>query len=310
MREFGKALAIGALTGSLLAIGARGDVPNAMGHQGLLVLPDGSLAPDGLYELSFGIWDAADDEDEDGLRLFEETVTTIVARGMYNVVLQGGATTLADIFEDGPLFLEVEIVTSPEGALNGTVLEPRQQVDSVPYAFSAARAEEVAGEVPATVPTGTILLWDQGTGCDGEARECPCGYDEAGEFRGRTLRGADGVGASADIPDEAGASLGMPDEAGRYGDALTATEAPTHAHGMTAFGGAHGHPLIDASAGELVLRNVEASTGLSVFDDIRNTPRAGFGTTQGAGGHRHDVSSSGGGPHYHPFRTVLFCRRR
>ena len=139
------------------------------------------------------------------------------------------------------------------------------------------------------VPTNAIILWDAigGNGdedCDGltTAGECPCGYEVADEFEGLTIRGADITPSEANIPDLEGESCIEPGamgtctaQAGMYDDTLTEVQMPAHTHDM-------GQEAV--SAGGVV---------------VADTAPGGLLTE----------STGDDGPHYHPFRTVLFCRK-
>ena len=87
---------------------------------------------------------------------------------------------------------------------------------------------------------------------------------------------------------------------------LTAAEAPAHTHGMTTEG-LHHHPLSEDSRyiaydNEAVLENGnDVHRDGNFYDD---------GLTTDGGEHTHVAQSTGGAPHYHPFRSVLFCRRK
>jgi len=274
-----------------------------LGHQGVLSLPGAGVLPPGPYVLSFSIHDTAV---AGSTALFEQQHTVSVERGMYNVTLMGdGTTPLVDHLGPGPRFLEVAIVSSPGGQFDGVVVSARQQIASVPFAFHAERsAADVAGSE--SVPVGTILLWDDATGCDGIPATCPCGYGEAGAFRGRTVRGADVAGSFADLSDEPGLSVGDPAGHGRFGDALRAEETPTHAHTL-ATGGAHGHPA--GPSDRYYLGTPAAGFRHEAHDDHRIASSGNTTTEVNAEEHIHLVDAPEGDPHYHPHRSVLFCRK-
>jgi len=145
-------------------------------------------------------------------------------------------------------------------------------------------------------PLNSIILWDELTdgdeNCDGvtTAGDCPCGYEEIDAFRGLTIRGADSAGAELNIPDSAGESCvgdGSANDppcvtqAGRYDDTITTVQMPGHTHDVPHFDGG----------------------GLA--DVIRS------GDSGAAPGAPDEATTSTGGDddHYHPFRTVLFCRK-
>lgn len=299
------------LVASLLVAGtgpSTAVVPDAFGVQGVLVTPAGQLAPTGQYQLRFGVYPVP----IGGGPLYEHTLAVDVAKGLYNVVLPGdGTTPLYDVFSAPPRFLQVEIITAPDPALDGTTQGPRQHLGSIPSAFLASRAEQGTQGAPSLLPTGSIILWDQPDGCTGAMGTCPCGYDEAGEFRGRTVRGADLGGAISDLPDDPGVSLGTPGDPGTFGDQLSDAMLPAHAHGGGTNRGSHDHRFRKMSGfieGYLVQRN--GGSGLHSDNDHRFSSVTNE-TTATAGAHNHTVNhAGGGGPHYHPLRSVLFCRKR
>jgi len=290
----------------LIAAPVGAQVPATIGHQGVLLLPGGRLPLDQALDLSFTIYDAA----SGGTLLYSRSIPEVpVRRGVYSVLLEDGAQTLAEAFEGaGPRFLEVTIVSAPlEPDLDMTTLRPRQLVAGAPYALRAGEAESLVGETGA-VPEGALVLWDQATGCDGEARTCPCGYQEAGEFGGRTIRAADWLDFIPALPDDPGVSLGQVGGTGEFGDALGVGQTPAHQHTLAAVG-QHDHPL--AADSGYVAHDVGSNRYIETDDDHRQDGSIyDDGTTTDAGGHNHVFLDSGGGPHYHPFRTVLFCRRK
>lgn len=285
-------------------------VPDSFGVQGILTTPTGDLAPTGLYDLRFSVYAAPGG----GQALYVHTATGLsVRRGLYNVILPGdGNTPLYEVFSAPPRFLQVEIITSvPDPSLNGMPPGPRQHLGSVASAFLAARAQASTDAPSPLLPHGAMILWDQPTGCNGGANLCPCGYDEAGEFRGRTIRGADLGGASSDLPSQPGISAGSVGAGatapGEISDQLEPTHLPVHAHGGGSNQGSHTHRF----------RTIGATQYL--FDpggnDLNNGSTHRFDTVTNANttlhpDHNHTVNNAGSdGPHYHPFRSVLFCRR-
>jgi hypothetical protein len=199
--------------------------------------------------------------------------------------------------------MEVAIVSGPTG-VQPAVLTPRQQIASVPYALVARSADAVAspaGEPP--IPIGAIILWDQAAGCDNVMGKCPCGFEEETAFRGMTIRGADTGNFFPGIPNEPGGFQGTPEGTGAYGDQLTIAEMPAHDHpgSGTSVDGEHQHAIKRSGA-----------QGGPIVDAGGNNNTADM-LTQPAGDHSHDVTvtlQGGAASHYHPFRTVLFCRKQ
>jgi hypothetical protein len=142
------------------------------------------------------------------------------------------------------------------------------------------------------VPENAIILWDAVGGdgdenCDGvtTAGDCPCGYTKANEYDGLTIRGADEAAGDVNIPDAEGedcegdGSGNDPPcvtQAGRYDDTITITQMPAHTHEYTAAN-------LDGGAVPAMVSPGAAGVASS--------------------------STGGGDDHYHPFRTVLFCRK-
>lgn len=148
----------------------------------------------------------------------------------------------------------------------------------------AIEARHIATAVANTlVPQGAIVLWDR-------SNTCPAGFSEATEFRNLMVRGADRAGANAEIPDNAGTSCsavaGCPGggAAARYDDRLQVEELASHSHAQV---GRHDSDLGGVDQVQLGL--------------FRGAPLAS--PPQGTGATGNDVA------HYHPFRSVLFCRR-
>ena len=281
---------------AVLAWPARADVPELMSYQGVLTLPNGWNPQDGAYSLRFRILD-----DQEAVH-YEETLTVIVRAGLYGVLLGGsGSTTLSSAFADHPRFLEVEILSGAEPGITNVVLEPRQRISPVPFALTAKRAEATVGPAE-SIPTNMIVLWDQPTGCGGVPDQCPCGWSEATEFRGRTARGADTAERWPDLPDDPGVTKGAPQDAGKFGNALTAAEAPEHSHVSAAAGAHNNHSL-----------NLDVPLGGTVAVDFQISGEWGTDSLEasGPGGdHTHTATDSGGGaPHAHAARRTFFCRR-
>lgn len=129
-------------------------VPEILSYQGVLLLSDGTVAPDGEYKLEFTVWPQAGGGSSPH---FLQELTVAVEDGLYNVLLSvgSGGTKLSDAFQadDTPRFMQVRIVTwSGDDAELGlpTTLTPRQQIGSVPYALTAG-----------SVPTQEFVLVDR-----------------------------------------------------------------------------------------------------------------------------------------------------
>jgi hypothetical protein len=141
----------------------------------VLTLSDGTVVPDGMYTLHFGVYDAAR---EDGTKYFEQSLDVQVKDGLYNVILSNqGGRSLATAFEGSPRYMEVEIKAAPAGSgLTPPIkLEPRQQVASVPYALVARNAAVTPSLPEWTTPASLLNNWTRYTDNSG-ASYSPFGY--------------------------------------------------------------------------------------------------------------------------------------
>jgi hypothetical protein len=282
---------------AIYAAPARAEAPDLVSYQGLLTLPSGAVVEGDSYVVRFEVFA----QSGGGAAVYSREMTVGVRNGLFNVLL----SDLAEHFnDDEQRFMQVTIL-SGEGVTSPIILSPRQQIASVPYALVAQTAHNLvdpSGDPP--VPPGAIILWDLPTGCEDEPSSCPCGYTPVLDLAGRMARGADLLDASSDIPNEPGHVEGVPGGSGRFGDQITTAEMPQHAHpgsATAATSGAHKHGF-QVYGADNPGSKVQRSNG-GEFDDFE---------TPSGGSHDHQVSVSpegGSGSHYHPFYTVLFCRR-
>src|SRR4051812_49131332 len=114
-----------ALLAGILPLFASAQAPQKLGYQGRLL--DASGAPvNGVVAMKFELFDLATAGASTG---WSETQSVAVADGYYAVVL-GDTTPVPSSALGGPdRFLEI--------TAGGSVLSPRQRVESVPYAISA-----------------------------------------------------------------------------------------------------------------------------------------------------------------------------
>ena len=103
------------------------DIPHLINYQGKLTDTEGKPVSDGVYSLTFRIYDA----ETAGILLWEETQSVNIQKGIFNVML-GGVTNLNLAF-DVPYWLEIKV--------GSEVMSPRQGVASVGYAIRAETAE-------------------------------------------------------------------------------------------------------------------------------------------------------------------------
>lgn len=145
-----------ALAGSALAVwcaAALAELPDAISYQGLLALPGGGTAEDGVYQLRFALYPAP----TGGSPLFEQNSSVTVERGAYNVQLTspapGTGPTITEAIEGAARYLEVEIVSGP-GVASPVVLAPRRPIASAPYAIWATSAPVAVGSPGPPGPPG------------------------------------------------------------------------------------------------------------------------------------------------------------
>jgi hypothetical protein len=133
---------IAVLVAALGAGQSLASAPEVMSYQGVLVRDNGIAVPNGTYSLRFRLFDHPTAA---GTIVFEQTISTQVTNGLYNVILsnQNGFDLGDVVLQNAQLFMEVTVLNAPPSGQN-IVLLPRQQLASVPYALAA--------EVPATPP--------------------------------------------------------------------------------------------------------------------------------------------------------------
>jgi endosialidase-like protein len=104
-------------------------------------LTDGGTAANGNYDLQFALWDSLSGGGQVGST---QTLNTVaVSNGVFTVSLDFGASA----FNGAPRFLEISARPSGGGAF--TLLSPRQQITSTPYAVRSLNAT-TADSVPNT----------------------------------------------------------------------------------------------------------------------------------------------------------------
>jgi hypothetical protein len=122
------ALAIGAGPAGAVA-------PELLSYQGVLVRDNGAAVPNGVYSLRFRLFD----HPTSGSQVFEQTLSTQVTNGLYNVILSNNlGYDLGDVmYQNSQLFMEVTVLAAPPAVPADITLLPRQQLASVPYAMSS-----------------------------------------------------------------------------------------------------------------------------------------------------------------------------
>lgn len=120
------------LLGFAVAGIASAQVPEQISYQGVLVDTAGKPVPPGLYSLKFSIHELPSGG---GAPLASQTLDVQVKDGLYNVILTDAPLVQALDAGGSPRYMQVEIVSGFPGA--PLILEPRQQISSVPYALHA-----------------------------------------------------------------------------------------------------------------------------------------------------------------------------
>jgi len=166
------ALAVGFGTGTEPA---RAAAPELLSYQGVLTQNNGVAVANGVYSLRFRLYS----QQTAGMPLFEQTLSTQVTHGLYNVILSNHASyDLGDIVNQNPqLFMEVTVKANLGlGVPTDLTLLPRQQLASVPYSLSntpsaTMQAAAVKRATVLTVPSGGS--WQTLTGLEGLSLSVP-----------------------------------------------------------------------------------------------------------------------------------------
>ena len=98
-------------------------VPNTLNYQGVLTGTDGKPVTDGLYQLTFKLYDQA----TGGTAMWSETQATQVSKGVFSVLL-GKSTSLANIPFDKPYWLGITVG-------NGSEMTPRIELGASAYSL-------------------------------------------------------------------------------------------------------------------------------------------------------------------------------
>jgi hypothetical protein len=115
----------------LLTTAAAADVPPLMSYQGVIADASGNPVPDGMYDITFGLYTV----ESGGTPDWEETQSLSVEGGIVNAYL-GSVVPLGDpLHFDVPYWLSIAIEGEPE-------LTPRTPLTTVPYAGWAVHAIE------------------------------------------------------------------------------------------------------------------------------------------------------------------------
>lgn len=123
---------------------SQADVSPAINYQGKLMQPDGSPVADGVYSMTFAIYDVP----AGGTALWSEPNPNVhVKNGLFSVLLGSIVNLPANIFDNPSRFFGVAVGGDPE-------MTPRQQIAQVPFAVKATTADRAA--VAGTVDDGAV----------------------------------------------------------------------------------------------------------------------------------------------------------
>jgi hypothetical protein len=156
------------LAALLVTLPAAAGAPSTLSYQGVLTDENGVVVPDGPYTLRFEVFTAVDDLTP----VFSQDLGVEVTHGLYNVILSGSSgsipTDLAIAFDDANQGRYMQVTILSGGGLDGTVLSPRQEIASVPYALTALSLAEPltpsVREVEFVTSTATGLTIDEPAG--------------------------------------------------------------------------------------------------------------------------------------------------
>jgi hypothetical protein len=182
-----------AVPAMLIAAAALAQIPRTLSYQGVLTNDAGVAVPDGDYNLTFHIYDAA----AGGSALWTEAKVVTVIKGTFNAIL--GASVAIDLPFDKPYWLGIQVEGNPE-------LAPRTELAAAPYALNVADGKAVrslnsltdavtlaAGANVTITPSGnTLTIAAAGTGSDGD-------WVISGDNMYSALPGYVGIGTSSPI---------------------------------------------------------------------------------------------------------------
>jgi len=132
--------------------GAISQIPEMITYQGLLTDDTGSPVADGIYTLTFRIFDVA----TGGTALWTETQSNISTTGGLFRAFVGSVNPLTEDFHD-QCWLEVQVGS-------GAPQTPRVTLTSVPYSYMSMDSDAVDGFDAEATPTANTLLALDGTG--------------------------------------------------------------------------------------------------------------------------------------------------
>jgi hypothetical protein len=163
-------------------------IPGSINYQGYLTDISGTAIGDGLYTLTFRLYDV----DDGGSAIWTESKSVEVIDGIFSTKL-GDIIPLALPF-DQPYWLSIQVEADPE-------FDPRVELTSSAYSFNSMSTESIKGmAIASTAPTnGQVLKWN---GAEWEAAADAAGSSFWG-INGNDIyydQGYVGIGTSA--PDQ------------------------------------------------------------------------------------------------------------
>ncbi|HET9135895.1 MAG TPA: hypothetical protein VFO76_04600 [Candidatus Kapabacteria bacterium] len=114
----------------LTQIGAQAQVPRTINYQGELRTASGSLVTNGMYLLTFSIYDSP----TGGNTLYSESFSSTISDGIVNAVIGLATAMPQSLTFDKPYYLGISINSGAE-------LLPRTELSSVPYALRSDVAD-------------------------------------------------------------------------------------------------------------------------------------------------------------------------
>jgi len=174
---------------------AEAQVTPWISYQGVLKDPSGDFVPDGIYSVTFAIYDV----DTGGSALWTEPQTVLATDGVINAWL-GSVAPFTGVFFDVVYWLGISVEGEPE-------LSPRTLLTSVPYAFHASYADvSLTGDSDWGINGDNVYVdyGNVGIGTvapavrlDVMSADQPCArFENASPGNGVTIRAANGAGTA------------------------------------------------------------------------------------------------------------------